>query len=178
MTNAAKPPRHRAARSPDETAAPFFSPDTFHADSGVLYQLRLAQVALGQLVNDEMALEGSTLPQWVPLYRIHRGDANTVADLARKCTVDAGAMTRLLDRLERKGLCRRVRCDDDRRVVRIELTPDGVALAERVPQALCRVYNAALDGFTPAEWAQLQRLLARLTANAERLAGDLSLIHI
>ena len=66
----------------------------------------------------------------------------------------------------------RVRCDDDRRVVRIELTPDGVALAERVPQALCRVYNAALDGFTPAEWAQLQRLLARLTANAERLAGD------
>ena len=31
---------------------------------------------------------------------------------------------------------------------------------------------AALDGFTPAEWAQLQRLLARLTANAERLAGD------
>ena len=171
MTAAASTPR-RAARAPEGAATPFFAPEHFRAESGVLHQLRRAQLALAQRVNDEMALEGSTLPQWVPLYKIHSGDANTVAELARRCSVDAGSMTRLLDRLERKGLCRRVRCAGDRRVVRIELTPAGAALAERVPHALCRVYNAALAGFSPAEWTQLQGLLERLTRNAQQLAGE------
>ena len=80
-------------------------------------------------------------------------------------------MAGLLDRLEAKGLVGRVRCDNDRRVVRIELTPEGVAAAEQVPRILSEVYNAALAGFSDAEWAQLQDLLGRLTDNAERLPG-------
>lgn len=79
-------------------------------------------------------------------------------------------MTRLLDRLEAKGLCRRVRSEKDRRVVHIELTPQGVAAAEQVPEVLSRVYNQAMEGFSRAEWEQLQKLLWRLIGNAERLS--------
>ena len=83
-------------------------------------------------------------------------------------------MTRLLDRLESKGLCRRVRSETDRRVVQIELTPEGEEVAQRVPLALSRVYNAALADFSHEEWQQLRGFLLRLRANAERGAAQAS----
>ena len=146
----------------------FFSADNFRPENGLLLMLRHAQLAIAQRVGEETDLGGSTIPQWLPLYKVHSGHANTVAELARKCTVDAGAMTRLLDRLEGKGLCRRVRSETDRRVVHIELTPEGEAVARQVPQVLSRVYNAALADFTPQEWQQLQDFLRRLRVNAEQ----------
>lgn len=139
------------------------------AENGLIYMLRRAQLALAQRVNEQIDPGCSTLPQWLPLHKVHAGYADTVAELARVCTVDAGSMTRLLDRLEKKGLCRRVRSQSDRRVVHIRLTPAGVAVAERVPRILCEVYNQALSGFTPQEWAQFQALLARLTQTAQAL---------
>ena len=161
----ASPPSRRAQ---PPVAAPFFSVDSFRPENGLLLMLRRAQLAIAQRVADETDLGRSTIPQWLPLYKVHNGHADTVAELARKCTVDAGAMTRLLDRLEKKGLCRRVRSETDRRVVHIELTPEGEAVARQVPDVLSRVYNTALADFTPEEWQQLQGFLRRLRVNAEQ----------
>ena len=153
-------------------AATFFDGDHYRPEDGLLLLLRQAQLAIGQRVTEEADLGSpSTVPQWLPLYKVHAGHANTVAELARKCTIDPGAMTRLLDRLEKKGLCRRVRSTSDRRVVHIELTPAGVAVAERVPHILCEVYNQVLAGFSPQEWAQLRALLLRLTEAAQNLSA-------
>jgi DNA-binding MarR family transcriptional regulator len=171
-------PTTMASRTPgpvDSAAAtPFYDADNYQPELGLLYMLRQAQLAIAQRVSDETELGGSTIPQWLPLYKVHSGHANTVAELARKCTVDAGAMTRLLDRLESKGLCRRVRSETDRRVVQIELTPEGEEVAQRVPLALSRVYNAALADFSHEEWQQLRGFLLRLRANAERGAAQAS----
>ena len=132
--------------------------------------LRRAELALAQLVTEATDLGGPTAPQWALLYKVYQGQANTVAGLARACKVDTGAMTRLLDRIEKKGLCRRVQCAADRRVVQIELTPTGEAAAERVPPVLSQVYNRALARFSRAEWLQLQNLLTRLADDAEHLS--------
>lgn len=95
-----------------------------------------------------------TYPQWFPLHKLHVGTATTVAELARECQLDTGAMTRLLDRLEAKGLCRRVRSLSDRRVVNIELTDEGRNAAEQVPHVLSRVQNEHLAGFDRrARWS-------------------------
>ena len=63
------------------------------------------------------------------------------------------------------------RSTSDRRVVHIELTPAGVAVAERVPHILCDVYNQVLVGFSPQEWAQLKTMLTRLTQTAQALSA-------
>jgi DNA-binding MarR family transcriptional regulator len=78
---------------------------------------------------------------------------------------------RLLDRLEAKGLCRRVRSQADRRVVNIELTDEGRAAAEQVPHILSRVQNEHLAGFSAAEWEQLKSYLRRILDNAQALAA-------
>ena len=150
---------------------PYDSSRPLRAEDGLMYMLRDALLAVSQCVNERADLTGSTLPQWLPLHKVHAGHADTVAELARVCTIDTGAMTRLLDRLEKKGLCQRVRSQSDRRVVHIELTPAGVAVAERVPHILCEVYNQVLAGFSPQEWAQLRALLLRLTEAAQILSA-------
>ena len=75
-------------------------------------------------------------------------------------------MTRLLDRLEAKGLCRRVRSVADRRVVNIELTDEGRAAAVGIPALLSGVQNACLDGFSAEEFETLKGFLRRMVANA------------
>ena len=150
----------------------FYSADTYRAEESVGYLMRRILTAVGQAVEGQMCEPGSpTYPQWIPLHKLHMGTATTVAELARECLLDAGAMTRLLDRLEAKGLCRRVRSVEDRRVVNIELTDEGSAAAQQVPEILARVQNEHLAGFSEIEWEQLKSFLRRILDNAQTLSA-------
>jgi DNA-binding MarR family transcriptional regulator len=101
--------------------------------------------------------------------RMRTSGGSTVAELARWLQVDAGAMTRLLDRLEKKGLCKRVRSTADRRVVQVELTAEGEAAIAEVPAVLADVMNAHLAGFSNSEWQTLRTYLQRMVATGELL---------
>jgi DNA-binding MarR family transcriptional regulator len=156
-------------------AASFYRPETYQTEESIGYLMRRIVAAVGQSIESRICEPGSpTYPQWVPLYKLHVGAATTVAELARACELDTGAMTRLLDRLEAKGLCRRVRSLEDRRVVNIELTDEGRAAAKEVPYVLSRVQNEHLAGFSNEEWEQLKGYLRRILDNAQALAvrGD------
>jgi len=78
-------------------------------------------------------------------------------------------MTRLLDRLEKKGLCKRVRSTEDRRVVKVELTAEGEASIREVPAVLAEVMNAHLAGFSKSEWHALKTYLARMLETGDAL---------
>ncbi len=117
---------------------------------------------------------GLTSAQWSPLMRLKTTGRSTVAELARWCSMDAGAMTRLLDRLEKKNLCTRVRSLEDRRVVQVELTDQGQRALGEVPNVLCDVLNAHLAGFTEDEWKSLKGYLARMLRTGEALRESVS----
>ncbi|WP_166844049.1 MarR family winged helix-turn-helix transcriptional regulator [Isoptericola sp. BMS4] len=53
-----------------------------------------------------------------------------MAQLARAAALSSSATTRLVSRLEDRGLLTRVLCADDRRGIYTELTPDGRALLD------------------------------------------------
>jgi len=89
--------------------------------------------------------------------------------ITRPSDMDAGAMTRLLDRLEKKGFCKRVRSAEDRRVVNIELTHDGETAIAEVPAVLADVQNTHLTGFSRSEWQALHGYLQRMLANGEAI---------
>ncbi|MET3493280.1 MarR family winged helix-turn-helix transcriptional regulator [Variovorax boronicumulans] len=163
-------------RAPEDAAAlqpvDFYRPGAYRAEESIGYLMRRIVTAVSQSVSTRMCEPSSpTYPQWMPLYKLHMGSATTVAELARACELDTGAMTRLLDRLEAKGLCRRVRSLEDRRVVNIELTDEGRAAAKEVPRVLSHVQNEHLAGFTHEEWEQLKGYLRRILDNAQALAA-------
>jgi DNA-binding MarR family transcriptional regulator len=78
---------------------------------------------------------------------------------------DTAGMTKLLDRLEDKGLLRRRRHPDDRRAILIELTEAGRALVPRLPPIFGRVTRQLLAGFSTDEVSQLTSMLQRMHDN-------------
>ncbi|MBD9668349.1 MarR family transcriptional regulator [Variovorax beijingensis] len=172
MSDADNPQVPPASGNAGGQPADFYRAETYQTEESIGYLMRRILGAVAQAVETRMCEPGGpTFPQWLPLYKLHVGAATTVAELARACELDAGAMTRLLDRLEAKGLCRRVRSLEDRRVVNIELTDEGRAAAKEVPYVLSRVQNEYLAGFTKEEWEQLKSYLRRIFDNAQALAA-------
>lgn len=150
----------------------FYRPGNYTTDESMGYLMKQIVNALGQQVGRKLESSSLTNAQWMPLFMLYKGRASTVADLARETQMDAGAMTRLLDRLEAKGLCKRVRSEQDRRVVNLELTAEGREVAKSIPAVLCEVQNAHLQGFSQEEWQQLLGFLQRLQNTAQSIAQD------
>lgn len=91
----------------------------------------------------------------------------SASDLCKGISYDAGAMTRMLDRLESKGLIRRNRSTEDRRLMHLELTEEGRAVYPRMREISMAVANHFLRGFTKTEVRQLEGLLGRMFENAQ-----------
>ncbi|MDD0840844.1 MarR family transcriptional regulator [Curvibacter sp. HBC61] len=151
----------------------FYRADGYTGQVSVGYTMRQIVRLLGLEIDRRMEPHGLTNAQWLPLVKLHTHAGSCgVAELARTCQLDTGAMTRLLDRLESKGLCRRERSVSDRRVVHLNLTPEGVQAAAVIPEVLSELQNAALAGFSEAEWLQLCQFLQRILKNAEGLSSQ------
>jgi len=95
---------------------------------------------------------------------MHLGDEDglTQVELARRQRVEAPTMCRLVDRLERAGLVTRVRRPDDRRAVRVTLTPEGRRTADRGRREVEALEERAFAGLDPDERAALAALLERV----------------
>ena len=165
------PPAATAAPNPADPPAPvaFYCAESLRPDTSVgLLMKRVMQSVLLQ-VDRKLAVHDLTHAQWMPLYKLARGECATMAALARDQALDPGAMTRALDRLEAKGLLRRERSVQDRRVVQLVLTDAGREVSQHVPAVLSEVLNAHLAGFEHSEWQQLIGLLQRMVTNGDAL---------
>jgi DNA-binding MarR family transcriptional regulator len=102
--------------------------------------------------------------------------ANDVADTASAvCSLlvhDPGAMTRKIDALEQRGLVRRVRSAEDRRAIKLELTPEGRRVFPRMLAAAVGVANDFLKGFSRAEVRQLEDMLQRMLVNGREMGFE------
>jgi DNA-binding MarR family transcriptional regulator len=134
------------------------------------YSLWQVALAMRRETASRLLSLGLTEAQWRPLWMLKAGRADTAQVLARLLGVDAGAMTRMLDRLEAKGLIERVRSLTDRRVTQLRLTASGEAATEGLPEVVAGVNNDYLLGFSRDEFEQLKSLLGRMRANGQALA--------
>jgi DNA-binding MarR family transcriptional regulator len=120
-----------------------------------------------QLTRDEFLgpLEVTSAQLIVIVNLAGRECATSASELCKGISYDAGAMTRMLDRLEAKGLVRRTRSPDDRRLVNLELTQAGKAAYPRLREISMRVLNHSLGDFTVGEAQQLEGMLRRMLHN-------------
>jgi DNA-binding MarR family transcriptional regulator len=145
---------------------------TYEMAEGIGHHLFGVMALMKREVDRRMSQHDLTDAQWKPLWMLKVGRATNAIELAREMDIDAGAITRMLDRLEAKGLIERVRSEADRRVVHLRLTAAGDAVAKKVPFVLAAVNNDFLRGFSEAEWKHLRRLLSRMAENGAALQGD------
>ncbi len=85
--------------------------------------------------------------------------------LARATALSASATTRLVNRLEDRGLLTRILCADDRRGIYTELTPSGISLLEQTrPVHDATLERALAEAQEVPELAPLVDALPRLHA--------------
>lgn len=118
-------------------------------------------------VDNEMAPFDLTAAQCGVVLCVARGRAATPAELCDILDYDRGAMTRLLNRMEAKGILVRLPNPEDRRGLIIELTEKGKALFPLLQPRIDAVYAKALGNLNPAEAKVLVSLLCRVVGNLE-----------
>jgi DNA-binding MarR family transcriptional regulator len=105
--------------------------------------------------------------QWVALSALWRQDGITVNVLADYMRATASATSRLLGRMEERGLIERRTVSENRRILQIWLTEKGREL-DQLKDLHKKVNNCVLDGLTAAERKLLAKGLERVTSNASR----------
>lgn len=120
----------------------------------------------------DKALEplGISAAQFVVFRSIADGRGSTIGELCRVLGYDSGAMTRLLDRIEKKDLIRRVANPQDRRSFLIELTERSALLVPQARRRVQKVFAQLLNGFDEKEAAALKTSLEQILLNAARIA--------
>jgi len=129
------------------------------------YYLTKARNVLVERTDRAVKPLGLTAQQIGVILMLSSRRASTPFELSRAMSYDSGSMTRLLDRLEKKGFVVRTRSSDDRRMVKLELTPQGHDAAGQLPGLGVAVLNEQLRGFSDDEHATLIHLLSRFIAN-------------
>ena len=145
---------------------PIYAIKTFRPSQGVGALIGRARSTIVKAIDLKLAPLDISHAQWIVVMLLGDGAAATAAELCEILVYDPGAMTRLLDRLQKKGVLRRVRAKGDRRTVRLELTPEGKRLYPRILRALVAVFNRLLRGFSRSDVRRLESLLKRMAANA------------
>ena len=110
-----------------------------------------------------VAREGLSFQQYNVL-RVLRGAGGPLPtmEIAQRLVEQAPGITRLLDRLEEKGLVARARCCDDRRRMLCTVTPAGLDALGRLDADVDALDETTLGPLSEVERALFVRLLAEI----------------
>jgi len=142
----------------------YYDANSYDPKASVGGLLSRVKMKLFDALEAELEPLGITAAQYVILVNLASG-VDSASGLCRSVSYDPGAMTRMIDRLEKKRLVKRVPCAEDRRIVRLGLTDEGRAVYPRLVEKAAGVLNDRLRGFTKEEVKQLERLLERMVSN-------------
>jgi DNA-binding MarR family transcriptional regulator len=149
-----------------------YDPQSYNPRKGLGHLISRVRAELLAAIDRELAKDEEitsmevSSAQFVILAMLSAGTAKSASDLCKCISYDAGAMTRMLDRLEEKELLRRSRDPSDRRLVNLELTEKGNAAMPRMREAAIRVLNRFLHSFTKEEVDQMEGYLNRMLENS------------
>ena len=110
-------------------------------------------------------------PEQFNVLRILRGsepEGRPTLEIGRRMITRASNVTRIVDRLESKGLVARRRSGDDRRVVTVRISPAGLQLINKIYPAVVQATDNAMSGQTEADAQKLNALLEKLREGLER----------
>lgn len=121
---------------------------------------------------EEICCRGISVSQCYALSHVRDRGPCTMGDVAAALRLDLSTITRLVDQLEGKGLIRRARSEEDRRVCRLSLTRKGANLVGTIEGELVAEYRAVLQGIPAASReAVLDAIEGLKTAFEERRAA-------
>ncbi|MEO4052039.1 MarR family transcriptional regulator [Solibacillus sp. CAU 1738] len=135
---------------------------SFESIANLEKELRFISHLIKQKGREILSNYTITPPQFVALQWLHESGDMTIGDLSTKMYLAFSTTTDLVDRMEKNELVQRVRDEQDRRVVRIHLLPEGERIIQEVIEKRQNYLRDILGHFDEIEGADLIRLLQKL----------------
>lgn len=153
-------------------AKPYYKVGTLEPNNSVGYLVKRCGVLMTQIAERRFESLSVSFTQWVALMRLSDQPSHMSAtQLSKELGHDMGALTRVVDELERRGLVRRERSRRDRRAVEIAITAAGRRQATNAKRVLVGLLNELVDPFTEAEIVTLISLLQRMLLHLQQAAA-------
>ena len=143
---------------------------TYTARTSVGYLIKRCGVLMTQIAERSFELQPISFTQWIILISLTQRTHASPTELTASMGHDMGALTRLVDELERNALVRRERPEHDRRAVQIAITPEGRRLALAGKRIVADLLNKLVEPYSTMEIDLLISLLQRLLAQMQETA--------
>ncbi len=128
----------------------------FHLHNSFTYWISRLASLMQERFNEALQQHDVTWPQWMVLNVLHHQLAATPAQVAENIGIDRSAITRLVDRLEKKDLVRRQHDGLDRRSIRLLLTLRGEQLMHTLNASACIHQQGFLEQLPKTEYRGLK----------------------
>jgi DNA-binding MarR family transcriptional regulator len=149
---------------------PYYSLETLEPNDSVGYLLKRCGVVMTALAEQAFESLEITFTQWQVLIYLTQYEHSSATALSSHIGHDMGALTRVVDELERRGFVRRERSSRDRRAVEIAITPAGRRQAREGKRLVVELLNRLVEPLSDAETTTLIGLLQRLLGHLQREA--------
>lgn len=145
----------------------FYTVETLEAPTSIGFLVKRCGGLMSQVAERRFATEQVSFTQWMVIANLGRFDRLTATALSEETCHDMGALTRIVDDLEKAGLVRRERTERDRRVVEIALTPEGRRYLQTGKRMVVELLNSLVAPFSRQEIETLITLLQRMMARMQ-----------
>lgn len=132
--------------------------------------LSRAAEALHAHTRAHVEAEGLSPTEFAILEALYHKGRLLLGEVQRTILVSSGGITFLVDKLEKRGLVRRLLCETDRRARYADLTEAGRQLMDRIFPEHAQVIRRAASGLGLADQRRVIELLKRLGTEASALA--------
>ncbi len=131
-------------------------------ESHLGFWLRFVSNHVSHSFRDRLAKHDVTVAEWVVLRTLFTKAPCTLRDLSQEIGVDAGALSRLVDKLLARKLVSRKASPTDRRAVTLELAAGGKGLIPKLVKEADENDAAFFGQLSAADRAHLQRIFKSL----------------
>lgn len=150
-------------KSKGDKASPGSSDFHLRYTKEIIYSIRRLMQA-GELYTKELnKVYNISSAQLNCLLTLHENGSLPPSQIAKLIMVNSSTVTGIIDRLEQKGLVKRMRISTDRRIITVELTKNGKVLAENAPPPIQQKIFDGLARLSEKELNNISNTLLKLT---------------
>ncbi|RTZ92627.1 MAG: MarR family transcriptional regulator [Deltaproteobacteria bacterium] len=135
------------------------------------FQIGKVSRKMAKVTRDAVSPYGLTTTQFFLLTALYEEEDISISALAQKVVLDKATLTGLVDRLERDGFVTRQVSPEDRRSIRVRLTPKAERLRETLTELYHRINRRFLSFLTEEERKTFEQVVSKIE-NAELGKGE------
>lgn len=122
---------------------------------------------MNQKIMEELKTTGLTVPQITVIKLIAHHKELTVTELSERMSITKATMSGILDRLENMNIIERVRSKDDKRMVYVKFSAEGVKMALQIKERMNNCFKNIFKGIEEERLEGIEKQLISLTGMIE-----------